>query len=86
MRGSSFFSPVRLLASLFTLSALAQDQWTDPTTGIEFYRQVVSSSQTAGGFEWGYALPGTPTGSNDEYIGYIVCCLYAQFAQVCADV
>jgi hypothetical protein len=27
---------------------------------------------TAGGFEWGYALPGQPTGSNDEYIGYIV--------------
>jgi cellobiose dehydrogenase (acceptor) len=35
-------------------------------------RQVVSSDQTAGGFEWGYALPGEPTGSNDEYIGYIV--------------
>jgi hypothetical protein len=37
-----------------------------------FRRQVVSEGQTAGGFEWGYALPGEPTGSNDEYIGYIV--------------
>jgi hypothetical protein len=35
-------------------------------------RQVVDPSQTDGGFEWGYALPGEPTGSNDEYIGYIV--------------
>jgi hypothetical protein len=35
-------------------------------------RQVVGSDATAGGFEWGYALPGEPTGSNDEYIGYIV--------------
>jgi hypothetical protein len=35
-------------------------------------REVVTSDQTAGGFEWGYALPGEPTGDNDEYIGYIV--------------
>jgi cellobiose dehydrogenase (acceptor) len=53
-------------------SALAQDKYTDTKTGIEFWRQVVDSQQTAGGFEWGYALPGEPTGSNDEYIGYIV--------------
>lgn len=69
-------SPIRkaalLLSSLFATSTVAQEKWTDPTTGIEFYRQVVSSAQTPGGFEWGYALPGAPTGSNDEYIGYIV--------------
>jgi cellobiose dehydrogenase (acceptor) len=35
-------------------------------------RQVVSEEQTAGGLEWGYALPGKPTGNNDEYIGYLV--------------
>lgn len=35
-------------------------------------RQVVGSEQTAGGLEWGYALPGEPTGANDEYIGYLV--------------
>jgi len=32
----------------------------------------VDESATDGGFEWGYALPGAPTGTNDEYIGYIV--------------
>jgi cellobiose dehydrogenase (acceptor) len=32
----------------------------------------VGEDQTAGGLEWGYALPGAPTGSNDEYIGYLV--------------
>lgn len=37
-----------------------------------YRRQVVDESSTDGGFEWGYALPGEPTGSNDEYIGYIV--------------
>jgi hypothetical protein len=35
-------------------------------------RQTISSDQTRGGMEWGYALPGEPTGNNDEYIGYIV--------------
>jgi hypothetical protein len=42
-------------------------------------RQVISEDQTAGGLEWGYALPGEPTGSNDEYIGYLV-----SIAIVCA--
>ena len=54
-------------------SALAQlDKYTDPDTGIEFLRQTVTDAQTAGGFEWGYALPGEPTGANTEYIGYMV--------------
>jgi hypothetical protein len=35
-------------------------------------RQTISSDQTRGGLEWGYALPGEPTGNNDEYIGYLV--------------
>lgn len=60
-----------LLSTLFASSALAQDKYTDTKTGIEFWRQVVSDQQTPGGFEWGYALPGEPTGANDEYIGYI---------------
>jgi cellobiose dehydrogenase (acceptor) len=42
------------------------------TYSNESRRKVISSDQTAGGYEWGYALPGEPTGSNDEYIGYIV--------------
>lgn len=61
---------------MFAHVAHAQDKFTHPGTGIEFYRQVVSSDQTAGGYEWAYALPGAPTGSNDEYIGYIVSYLH----------
>jgi cellobiose dehydrogenase (acceptor) len=52
-------------------SALAQDKYTDPTTGIEFQRQVIDETQTTGGLEWGYALPATGSG-NAEYIGYLV--------------
>ncbi|KAF1937015.1 cellobiose dehydrogenase [Clathrospora elynae] len=71
MKGSSVFKAASLLSHLFTPIALAQDKFTHPGTGIEFWREVVDSSQTPGGYEWGYALPGEPTGSNDEYIGYI---------------
>jgi cellobiose dehydrogenase (acceptor) len=35
-------------------------------------RQTISEDQTRGGLEWGYVLPGEPTGNNDEYIGYLV--------------
>lgn len=35
-------------------------------------RQTVGESQTTGGLQWGFALPGAPTGTNDEYIGYLV--------------
>lgn len=35
-------------------------------------RTTVEDAQTKGGFQWGYALPETPTGSNDEYIGLLV--------------
>ncbi|KAF2021311.1 hypothetical protein BU24DRAFT_19012 [Aaosphaeria arxii CBS 175.79] len=70
MKGSTFARAASLLSPLFSL-AQAQEKWTHPGTGIEFWKQTVDTSQTSGGFEWGYALPGEPTGSNDEYIGYI---------------
>ncbi|KAH8731998.1 hypothetical protein GQ44DRAFT_642000 [Phaeosphaeriaceae sp. PMI808] len=71
MKSSTVTKVASLLSSLFAPIAFAQDKFTHAGTGIEFWRQVVGSDQTAGGFEWGYALPGSPTGSNDEYIGYI---------------
>lgn len=52
-------------------AAFAQDSFTHAGTGITFYRQTISTSDTAGGLEWGYALPETGSG-NAEYIGYIV--------------
>lgn len=71
MKGSTFFKAASLLSPLFGSLATAQDKFTHAGTGIEFLRQTFSDSQTTGGFEFGYALPGTPTGANDEYIGYI---------------
>ncbi|CAN9084886.1 cellobiose dehydrogenase [Alternaria alternata] len=71
MKTTSFVRAASLLSSLFAPVALAQEKFTHEGTGIEFWRQVVSDSQTAGGFEWGWVLPGEPTGANDEYIGYI---------------
>ncbi|KAH7349010.1 cellobiose dehydrogenase-like protein [Pyrenochaeta sp. MPI-SDFR-AT-0127] len=70
MKASSVLRAASLLSPLFAPVALAQDKFTH-SSGIEFWRQVVSSDQTAGGFEWGYALPETSTGTNDEYIGYL---------------
>ncbi|KAH7413846.1 hypothetical protein DE146DRAFT_638734 [Phaeosphaeria sp. MPI-PUGE-AT-0046c] len=71
MKGFTVMKAASLLSTLFASLTLAQDKYTDAGTGIEFWRQVVSEQQTPGGFEWGYALPGAPTGANDEYIGYI---------------
>ncbi|KNG51801.1 carbohydrate-binding module family 1 protein [Stemphylium lycopersici] len=71
MKGSSVVKAASLLFSLFIPSAFAQETFTHEGTGIQFWRQVVSDAQTSGGFEWGMALPGEPTGANDEYIGYI---------------
>ncbi|KAF1833964.1 hypothetical protein BDW02DRAFT_630778 [Decorospora gaudefroyi] len=71
MKASSALRAASLLSPLFAPLAVAQDKFTHEATGIEFWRQVVSSDSTPGGFEWGYALPGEPTATNDEYIGYI---------------
>ncbi|KAF2269322.1 cellobiose dehydrogenase-like protein [Lojkania enalia] len=71
MKGSTFFKTASLLSPLLFSSAQAQESFTHAGTGITFLRQQVDESQTTGGYEFGYALPGTPTGSNDEYIGYI---------------
>ncbi|KAI8933358.1 hypothetical protein NX059_009977 [Plenodomus lindquistii] len=71
MKGSSVLRAASLLAPLLSLSAYAQDKFTHAGTGIQFWRQTISSAQTPGGLEWGYALPGEPTGNNDEYIGYL---------------
>ncbi|CAE7185711.1 hypothetical protein CFE70_006339 [Pyrenophora teres f. teres 0-1] len=71
MKTSSVLQAASLLFPLFTPVALAQTTFTHTATGIQFWRQVVSSDQTAGGFEWGWALPVNGTGANDEYIGYM---------------
>ncbi|KAJ4377276.1 hypothetical protein N0V83_000100 [Neocucurbitaria cava] len=71
MKGASVLKAASLLSPLLASVTLAQDKFTHPGTGIEFWRQVVGDDQTAGGFEWGYALPGAATATNDEYIGYI---------------
>ncbi|KAF3009550.1 hypothetical protein E8E13_005488 [Curvularia kusanoi] len=72
MKTSTFFKAASLLSSLFVSSVDAQAAtYTHPGTGITFFKQTITSAQTAGGFEWGYALPGTAGGTNDEYIGYM---------------
>lgn len=73
MKTTTFFKAASLLSSLLVPSVNAQQAtYTHPGTGITFYKQTVTSAQTKGGFEWGYALPGTADGTNDEYIGYMV--------------
>ncbi|KAF2203798.1 hypothetical protein GQ43DRAFT_389286 [Delitschia confertaspora ATCC 74209] len=75
MKGSSFFKAASLLSSLVAPLVNAQavtDIYTDAATGIQFERFTIDESQTKGGFQWGYALPGTASGSNDEYIGLLV--------------
>ncbi|KAF2703417.1 hypothetical protein K504DRAFT_418418 [Pleomassaria siparia CBS 279.74] len=68
MKGSTIFTAASLLAPV----ALAQELFTHAGTGITFFRQIISSDQTTGGFQWGYALPGTAGTSDNEYIGYIL--------------
>ncbi|KAF2734650.1 hypothetical protein EJ04DRAFT_512353 [Polyplosphaeria fusca] len=75
MKGSTFFKAASLLSTIAV--ANAQETYVHPGTNISFLTQTVDESQTSGGFKWGYALPGTPTGSNDEYIGYMVGSLQA---------
>jgi cellobiose dehydrogenase (acceptor) len=73
MKTTTFFKAASLLSSLVVSSVNAQQAtYTHPGTGITFYKQTVTSAQTAGGYEWGYALPGAPDGTDDEYIGYMV--------------
>ncbi|KAH6638985.1 hypothetical protein C7974DRAFT_353168 [Boeremia exigua] len=72
MKVTTFFKAASLLSSLFASTVDAQQAaYTHPGTGITFFKQTVTSAQSPGGFEWGYALPGAPTGANDEYIGYL---------------
>ncbi|OSS46964.1 hypothetical protein B5807_08920 [Epicoccum nigrum] len=72
MKTTTFFKAASLLSSLVVSSVNAQQAtYTHPGTGITFYKQTVTSAQTAGGYEWGYALPGAPDGTDDEYIGYM---------------
>lgn len=72
MKGSSIAKAAALLSSTFAPLAYAQDTFTHNATGIQFWRQVVNSAETPGGFEWGMALPETSTGNNYDYIGYMV--------------
>ncbi|KAL1597161.1 hypothetical protein SLS60_008743 [Paraconiothyrium brasiliense] len=71
MKGFTAFKAASLLSALSAPLAFAQDSYTHPGTGIIFERQTISTSETAGGLEWGFALPETGSG-NAEYIGYIV--------------
>ncbi|PSN74394.1 cellobiose dehydrogenase-like protein [Corynespora cassiicola Philippines] len=71
MKVSTFFKAASLLSPLFAPSARAQDKFIHEGTQIEFYRTTIPETQTTGGFQWGYALPGVPTGDNNEYLGYI---------------
>lgn len=72
MKVTTFFKAASLLSSLFASANAQADTYTHAGTGITFFKQTVTSAQTTGGFEWGYALPGTAGGANDEYIGYMV--------------
>ncbi|KAF2235834.1 hypothetical protein EV356DRAFT_98225 [Viridothelium virens] len=65
---------VSLLVGLWATSAYAQaaiDSFIDPSSGIPFSRASVDSSETAGGFQFGVALP-NGTDSQAEYLGYLV--------------
>lgn len=72
MKGSSVAKAAALLTSTLAPLAYAQETFTHNATGITFWRQVVNSAETAGGFEWGMALPESTTGNNYDYIGYMV--------------
>ncbi|KAH7110337.1 hypothetical protein B0J11DRAFT_599461 [Dendryphion nanum] len=71
MKGRSLLSTASLLSIFFAPIAVAQEKFTHPATGFEFWRQSITEAETDGGIEWGYALPPVPTGTNDEYIGYL---------------
>jgi cellobiose dehydrogenase (acceptor) len=73
MKVTSLFKAASLLSSLFASSVDAQAaSFTHAKTGITFFKQTIPEAQTTGGFEWGFALPATAGGTNDEYIGYMV--------------
>lgn len=72
MKVTTIFKAASLLSSFFASSVSAQQAaYTHPGTGITFYKQTIPEAGN-GGLEWGMALPGAPTGDNDEYIGYLV--------------
>ncbi|KAF2465230.1 cellobiose dehydrogenase-like protein [Lindgomyces ingoldianus] len=72
MKVPTFLKAASLLAPLLAEAQTTGDVYTHPKTGIKFYRTTVDSAQTSGGFQWGYALPGTAGGTNDEYFGLLV--------------
>ena len=63
-----------LLSALWAAGAFAQatiDNFTDPSTGFQFSRATVATSDTPGGFQLGIALPAAAD-TNEEYLGYLV--------------
>lgn len=72
MKATTFFKAASLLSTLFVSADAQAAVYTHPGTGITFNKYTVTSAQTAGGLEWGFALPGTAGVSDGEYIGYIV--------------
>jgi hypothetical protein len=72
MKATTFFKAASLLSTLFASADAQVATYTHPKTGITFNKYTITSAQTAGGLEWGFALPGTAGVSDGEYIGYIV--------------
>jgi cellobiose dehydrogenase (acceptor) len=72
MKATTFFKAASLLSTLFVSADAQAATYTHPGTGITFNKYTITSAQTAGGLEWGFALPGTAGVSDGEYIGYIV--------------
>ncbi|KAJ4339237.1 hypothetical protein N0V87_003411 [Didymella glomerata] len=71
MKATTFFKAASLLSTLFVSADAQAATYTHPGTGITFNKYTITSAQTAGGLEWGFALPGTAGVSDGEYIGYI---------------
>ncbi|KAJ4373659.1 hypothetical protein N0V86_007802 [Didymella sp. IMI 355093] len=71
MKATTFFKAASLLSTLFASADAQAATYTHPKTGITFNKYTITSAQTAGGLEWGFALPGTAGVSDGEYIGYI---------------
>ncbi|KAK8184668.1 cellobiose dehydrogenase [Phyllosticta citribraziliensis] len=67
---TALVSSLSLAAAPLVSAATEGYAYTDETTGIKFWQMSVATTNTAGGFEFGFALPDEANaGSNDEYIG-----------------
>ncbi|KAK8229049.1 cellobiose dehydrogenase [Phyllosticta capitalensis] len=73
MKLTTVLTSVLSFAAPLVSAATEGYAYTDETTGIKFWQISIATSNTAGGFEFGFALPDKANaGNNDEYIGRIV--------------